>query len=126
MKSEQTAIDLRAALVAAERKGAGRAYPEGLRHSAARHWGERERGGDNLARVAAELGVSGTSLLRWSRRFGAASGFRAVEVIGVGAAMASGSDVAARSSTIVVHGPRGVRIEGLTVAEVADLVGRLS
>jgi hypothetical protein len=126
MKTKQTVVELRAALMATGRKGAGRPYPEVLRRAAVMHLREREREGGDVAGAAAELGVSGTSLVRWSHRTEVASkGFRAVEVIG-GPAETSGSEIAAQRSAIVVHGPRGVRVEGLTVADVAELVGRLS
>lgn len=118
MKNEQQGARLREALATAERSGAGRPYPESLRAAAMAYRREREREGAGLREVAAELGVSSVSLERWSRKNpGAKMSFRAIEVVGESVRPASG---------LVVHGPRGLRIEGLTVAQLAELVARLS
>jgi hypothetical protein len=120
MKSIFTASELRTALAAVERKGAGRPYPEPLRRAAVAHYRHRQQQGASLQEVEAELGVSGMSLLRWSRRSAALTpGFREVEVI------EAQPEVSAPASGIIVHGPRGVRIEGMHVADVAELLRRL-
>jgi hypothetical protein len=62
--------------------------------------------------LEAELGVSGMSLSRWSR--GATSltpSFRRVEIV------EAHPEPSAPCSVFVVHGPGGVRIEGMAVAE---------
>lgn len=116
MKSEQRAVELREALATAERRGAGMPYPEPLRQAAMAYWREREGQGGSLRQVALELGLSSVTLTRWSRR-GAKStaGFRAIEIVGE----------TVRVTKVVVHGPRGVRVEGLMVAEIAELFERL-
>jgi transposase len=118
MKNEERARQLREALEGAARSGAGRPYPQSLRQAAADHHREREHEGASLRQVAAELGVSDASLVRWSReRREPESLFRAIEVV---------SASVGRPSAVVVHGPRGLRIEGLTVEELAGLIARLS
>ncbi len=118
MKSEERARQLREALGRAERSGAGRPYPPSLRQAAAGYHREREREGASLRQVAAELGVSDASLVRWSReRREPEPLFRAIKVV---------AEPAGRTSAVVVHGPRGLRIEGLTVDELASLIERLS
>ena len=118
MKNEERAERLRGALATAERAGAGRPYPEVLRAAAVEYRREREREGAALSEVAGELGVSAISLERWSRRRREReTSFRAIELVG---------EAVQRASAVVVHGPRGLRIEGLTVLEIAELVGRLS
>jgi transposase len=118
MKNEQRQERLRGELATAERAGAGRPYPEALRVAAVEYRREREREGAALRDVAAELGVSAVSLERWSRRRPEReASFRAIELVG---------EPVRRGSQGVVHGPRGLRIEGLTVAEIAELVERLS
>lgn len=120
MKSILTASELRTALAAAERKGAGRPYPEPLRRAAVAHYRRRQQQGASLHEVEAELGVSGISLMRWSRVSTAlTTGFREVEIV------EAQPEASTPSSGIVVHGPRGVRIEGLHVADVAELLRRL-
>ncbi len=118
MKNEQRVERLRGALATAERAGAGRPYPEELRVAAVDYRREREREGASVREVAGELGVSAISLERWSQRGRRREeSFRAIELVG---------EPVRRASAVVVHGPRGLRIEGLTVAEIAELVERLS
>lgn len=120
MKNEERAERLRGALATAERAGAGRPYPETLRAAAIDYRREREREGAALSEVAGELGVSAISLERWSRRRREReTSFRAIELVGEPVRRAS-------ASAAVVHGPRGLRVEGLTVSEIAELLERLS
>lgn len=121
MKSEQQVRQLREALERAERSGAGRPYPEPLRRAADAYRREREREGASVRRVAAELGVSGASLARWGRgREEPAGEFRAIEIV------AELAEPVSPVSAVVVHGPRGLRIEGLSLQELAALIERLS
>ncbi len=118
MKSEQRARQLREALERADRSGTGRPYPEALRAAAVDYQREREREGASLRAVAAELGLSDATLARWSRRPPESPVvFRAIEVV---------AEPAERRDAIVVHGPRGLRIEGLSVEALARLIERLS
>lgn len=118
MKSEDQVRQLREALETAERTGAGRPYPPALRRAVVMHHREREREGASVRQVAEELGVSGASLVRWSRTEQEGShGFRAIELV---------AEPVRRASGAVVHGPCGLRVEGLTVAEIAELLERLS
>jgi transposase len=118
MKSEQQVRQLREALERAERSGAGRPYPEPLRRAANDYRREREREGASLRQVAAELGVSEASLARWARgREEPVGQFRAIEVV---------AEPVRPVSAVVVHGPRGLRIEGLSLQELAALIERLS
>lgn len=120
MKSYRTAKELRAALASADRRGAGRPYPEELRRAAVTHWRERRRGGVSAGDVAAELGISGVSLQRWVLgKEPRESSFRKVELAVV---VEPTSMLVER---IVVHGRCGVRVEGLTVEQVAELLGKL-
>jgi transposase len=121
MKSHWTVSELRAALSAAERKGAGRPYPEELREAAVTYFRHRREQGARAHDVEAELGVSGISLSRWSRRpTSLRPSFRQVEIV------EAHPEPSASCSVFVVHGPGGVRIEGMAVAEVAELLRRLS
>lgn len=118
MKSCQRGEELREALAKADRGGVGRPYPEELRRAAVKYRRLREHDGAGVAEVAAELGVSGVSLARWSGKHERSdNGFRAIEVV---------AEPLRAATRVVVHGPRGVRVEGLSVAEVAELIARLS
>ena len=76
--------------------------------------------GASVRAVGSEVGLSAVTLARWLR--GPRSGsqrFLPVEVgVGVGVAPARGE--------IVVHGPRGVRVEGADARFVAELIVALS
>lgn len=118
MKREQQAEVLRAALAKADRSGTGSPYPEELRRTAVEYHRQRQEEGASVRVVAAELGVSGLSLSRWSRSLGRPGhGFRAIELV---------AEPVRCAGPLIVHGPRGLRIEGLTVADVVELVERLS
>jgi transposase len=119
MSSNQQGEELRRELAQADRSGVGRPYPEALRRAAVEYGRQRERQGASVGVVAAELGVSGVSLSRWLRKGqGVESGFRAIEVVA--------EPYGATARRLVVHGPRGLRIEGLTVLDVVTLLERLS
>ena len=113
--SEWTIAEIRAALVRTD-VGLGRPYPEAAR-TAALDWAERrERDGLGWVPIASELGVSPTTLRKWRESRGAtSSAFRPVELVAP----------PSRSCGIVVHAPGGLRIEGLSVAELAEFVRRL-
>lgn len=116
MKSGQQGARLREALATAERAGAGRPYPESLRAAALEYRRGREHEGASLVEVAAELGMNVATLVRWSRRKrGKDASFRAIEIVAEPV-----------RHEFVVHGPRQLRIEGLTVGELAELIERLS
>lgn len=127
MTIEQQAKELREALAAAERGGSGRPYPEALRRAAVEYRRAREHEGASLRSVATELGVNSASLLRWSRTPQQSSApFRAIELVAPGQSDEIVMEPIGRTSRIVVVGPRGVRVEGLSVAELAELLARLS
>ena len=127
MKHEQRAEQLREALATVERKGAGRPYPVSLRQAAMEYCHQREQQGANINGIALELGVSTTSLMRWSRKAAkSAEGFRAVELVVEPESHVAVSKPARLAAGVSVHGPRGLRVEGLTIAELAELIDRLS
>jgi transposase-like protein len=78
----------------------------------------RRRAGIALDAVAAELGLAATTLRNWRRNaMGAARpAFCEVEIV----------PPSVPPSALVVHGPAGLRIEGATIADIAELVRRLA
>jgi hypothetical protein len=118
--TKTTIEGIRAALVRGK-QGAGRPYAEASRREALALLERRQREGVGVAGVAAEIGLSATTLRKWQRGHVSASAttspFREVEIVADATALAL--------RTVVVHGPRGLRIEGLTVTEIAELVRRL-
>lgn len=80
---------------------------------------ERREAGTPLSAAARELGVKRHTLLAWAaeaERAAPAPGFVPVRVIAETAA----------PSAIVVHGPGGLRIEGLRFADVVALLRALA
>jgi transposase len=77
---------------------------------------ERARSeGASYAAIAVALGVTQQTLKRW-RSSDAGSSLALIRVV----------DPAPVARAVTVHGPRGVRIEGLTLDEIAALLVRLS
>jgi transposase len=112
---EGRAEAIRAELSRIERRGQGRAYPEALRRRASEYLDERRAEGASATTVGAELGLGASTLLRWSKRASSAPSFERVVVV----------DDSKLRVGLLVHGPCGLRIEGLDVAGVAELVRRL-
>ena len=97
-------------------RGRGRPYPKGLLQKLLSYTVARRRQGATIVEVASEVGISFRTLGRWLGERKAAGGFERVEVVAA---------PRAASSVIVVHGPRGLRIEGLDLIAVAELVRRV-
>ena len=102
-------------------RGRGRPYPKGLLEKILSYTVARRRQGGRLVEVAAELGLRDQALTRWLGEKRAAKRFDRVEVVVAPPALASSP-----ASAIVVHGARGLRIEGLDLAAIAELVRRVS
>jgi hypothetical protein len=119
----KTAERLRALMANADRSGSGRPYAPELRREVVAY--VEARRGQGVGRVAAarEIGVSAFSVTRWTAALGAGvrSGFREVML-----AERSETAVSSEARRLIIHGPCGLRIEGLDVAGVAELWRRLS
>ena len=106
---------LRAAVLKARRKKRG-AFPSSLQRQllsyAERRWAE----GASTPTVAAEIGVNRHTLAYWRAHQRAGAKLRRVRVV----------ESETGSGEVVVHGPGGVRIEGLDLDGVAELLRRLS
>src|SRR5258708_201609 len=105
------------AAAARENRGRGRMgprYSTALHAQAVRYWVQRQRAGDDLAEVAATLGVAPWSLQRWAR----APRVQPVQMVPPAAPRVA-------SSLTVVLTADSVRIEGLDVETAARLVARL-
>jgi hypothetical protein len=110
---EEQREELRKLLAEIGPRGRGRPYPKGLLEKVLSYTVARRRQGAELLAVGEELGMSWKTLARWlggkrkTRRFGR------VEV------------VSPPARALTVHGPRGLRIEGLDLEGIAELVQRL-
>jgi hypothetical protein len=95
------------------RRGLSRRYSRGLQQQAADYWRLRQVAGDALRDVAQALGVAPWSLRRWARD----PGVRPVQVV---------RDTAPeRSGVVVVLGAEGLRVEGLDLPAIVELLARL-
>jgi transposase len=105
--------EIRAAISMLASNARRRRFPKELRDRILSYAQSRRRQGKNIEEVAAELGMKWRTLQRWlseqkPRRF------RRVEV------------VADHTTSVTVHAPGGVRVEGLNIADIAELIRRLA
>ncbi|HYG69851.1 MAG TPA: hypothetical protein VD838_19400 [Anaeromyxobacteraceae bacterium] len=102
------AAEFRAAVRRAGPRGAGRRYPPALRQMAVEYFERRRAAGATVEAISRELGVKRHTLVAWTSVAEAAEVPRFVPV----------NVVAERPtpSGFVVHGPGGIRIEGLDLA----------
>ena|SRR5215207_2437819 len=116
MNDERELTSLRAELARIERRGRGRAYPTALRNRVVTYLEARRAEGGSVPTIGAELGLCVSTLLRWTKARPSPAAFERVRVV---------AD-RAPPSALVVHGPCGLRLEGLQLADVAELVRRLA
>lgn len=88
----------------------GRAYAKADRARIIEHAVKRRAEGVGIARIAREAGVAIGTLKKWL----ATGAFEPVEVIAV------------ERAGYTVFGPCGLRVEGVGIAEIADLMRRLA
>ena len=100
-------------------RGRGRTYPKGLLEKLLSYTVARRRQGATIVEVASEVGMSFRTLSRWIGERKTTGRFGRVEVV------AATRPASSSGAGIVVHGPRGLRIDGLDVAGVAELVRRV-
>jgi len=100
-------------------RGRGRPYPKGLLQRLLSYTVARRRQGAKLAEVATELGLNFGTLAHWVGERKSAR-FERVTVV------AAPTTATQLPRGLVVHGPRGLRIEGLDLASVAELVRRVA
>ena len=114
MDLTRRAVEFRARVSKLGPRGRGRRYPEALKREAVEYLAERRGVGRGIDTTAAELDLPSNTLRIWAatpRR--ATAGFVPVTIVGEG-------------SRLVLHGPGGIRVEGLDVATLADLLRRLA
>lgn len=96
-----------------DRRGAERRYSDGLRQQAVAYWRAREPTGEGVRAVATALGIAPVSLRRWAED----PRFRPVHVIADAAPVSAG--------LVLIIDATGVRVEGVDVETVAQLIARL-
>lgn len=116
---EDAREELRTALSKLGEMGRGKRYPRALLEKMLSYTVARRRQGATLLAVGGELGMNWKTLARWLGERKAAR-FERVEISAPTPTVAPSMPL-----PIVVHGPRGLRIEGLDVNSVAELLRRL-
>jgi transposase len=103
------------------RTAVGRRYSDEMRQRILEYIEERHGEGVGRTRACDELGLDWGNVNRWRRGRARkpATAFRRVRVV------APTEPRAAAEARIVVHGPGGLRVEGLDVEGVVDLLRRL-
>ena len=116
MDTVKEAAAFRDAVRRAGCRGPGRRYPAELRRRGAEYLRARQAAGAPLSAILRELGMRRETLAGWAVPPEPEARPRFVPV----------TVMEAPAGRIVVHGPGGVRIEGLDVAALADLLRRLA
>ncbi len=124
MERTQEAGEIRAEVEKAQscRRGRNR-YPEALRLRILDYVARARAQGQRLAVIAAELGIGWQTIEYWRRRENPsaedrrsyAKRFVQIQV----------TEPVSQQQGIVVHGPRGTRIEGLSLEQVGELLRSL-
>lgn len=92
-------------------RGRGHAYPKGLRAEIIEYARTRRAAGITLEALGVELGMPWRTIARWLPAV-RAKRFRRIEIVDA-------------RREVVVQGPHGLRIEGLDLEGVAELLRRL-
>jgi len=115
MDVERLAAEFRLATRRLRSRGPGRRYSASMQERAEDYLRKRRQAGAPVGLIARELGLGSGTLARWARRRRSASAtFVPVRV------------AAASVAGFTVHAPGGLRIEGLDVATLVDIVRQLA
>jgi transposase len=115
MREQFGAEQLRAQLRGMGERGRGRRYPAGVREQVVSYVAARRAEGISLRVAAQELGMPWRTVRHWVQ----GRGRRGAALRTLAIAATPGA------STVVVHGPHGLRIEGLDLDQIAELLLRL-
>lgn len=130
MDLKETAEKLKAQVEAQRGRGARWRFEEGFRAQVVAYMRARQAEGGTQEEVAREVGLSSWTLSRWGRQGGPVRRGRPARAV----AESSGAtfhQVEVKHETqapgaLVVHGPGGVRVEGLGLAQVVQLLKGLA
>jgi DNA invertase Pin-like site-specific DNA recombinase len=117
--TEKLAAEFQEAVKKQAGSGPRNRYTAALRAQAVEYGRARREEGASEEATARELGISRKALRKWLGEASATADFKRVEVV------ADEARAARRGSRLVLHGPGGVRVEGLDVESLAELMRRL-
>jgi transposase-like protein len=113
MIGKHRAEELRRRLASADRSGVGRPFPEDLRRAVVEYASTEA---DSVEDAARDLGVCAMSITRWSRRLmrgSAPAALKRVEVV---------AECMSHDDGIVLFSRSGLRVEGLTVPSLVEVL----
>ena len=118
--TRRAAAAIRATVEKLGPRGKGRRYPEAVKREVLAYLAERRKVGRGLKTTSAEPGIPERSIKIWSSAPRPSSALRFIPM-----EVGDAPDVSPAAG-IVVHAPGSMRIEGLDVASLADLLRRLA
>lgn len=132
MELKGQAEKLKAQVEARRARGTRKQFDEGFRAEVVAYVRARQAEGGTQEEAAKEVGLSAWTLSRWGR--GGQNGpvrrgrppRQRLEGRGVGFHPVEVKSEASSQAGLVVHGPGGVRVEGLSVQQVAQLLKGLA
>jgi transposase len=100
-----------------EARRAGARVPHSLQETVLKHVEQQQAAGLSMKAIGIELGMSFHTLSYWRARHSRpqATALTRVKVV----------EPKRAEQDVVVHGPSGLRIEGLSVSQLAELIARL-
>ena len=117
--TEKLAAEFQEAVKKQAGSGPRNRYTAALCAQAVEYGRTRHEEGASLEAAARELGISRKALWKWSTEASAATDFHRVEVV------PDKPQASRTGSRLVLHGPGGVRVEGLDVESLAELLRRM-
>lgn len=118
MDEQQTAAHVRAQVRALGTRGRGRWYPVALRRQVLTYVVARRAQGATLRAASREVDMSWRTVEHWLHD--GKDPKAVLRPVTVTPSVAEG-----RVASVVVHGPHGLRIEGLDVRQIVELLARL-
>jgi len=122
MRHYRQAAIIHAELARLDNRGRGKAYPEHIRLLAVAYFQSRRDAGATIAEIGTELGLPWRTLYAWATRERApdlaTAGFSPVEILD--------APVARATARFTVEHHSGLRIEGLDLDSLAELLRRLA
>jgi hypothetical protein len=102
----------------AQSRGKRARYAPAVRAAVIEFARERRAAGVNWRDISQDLGIVESLVQRWI-------GVQRSRLVPV-KLVAPGATASSSAAMIIVHGPRGIRVEGLSLGELAELFTRLS
>ena len=111
----QKQSELRRAVERVQSGGRGKRFPKPLRSKLIAYIRVRRQAGATLKTIASEIGIGFKTISRWLLEEHKGPAFRRVQVV-----------EQQPKRRLTVHGPCGLRVEGMALEQLAELLRRLA